>query len=54
MKEYLKLWPATNVDWWEGLLKDEFQNSADMERILDAMHKAGMRRFNLNIKPSND
>ena len=54
MKEYIKIWPTTSVDFWEQRLKNEFQNPADMERILDAMHKAGMSRFKLSTKPSND
>ena len=45
MKEYLKLRPAMHVNYWEGAWKDDFQNSDDLERILDAMHKAGLRRF---------
>ena len=45
MKEYLKIWPTTNVNWWEGRMEAEFQNPVDLERILNAMHKAGMRRF---------
>jgi tetratricopeptide (TPR) repeat protein len=54
MKKYLKLWPTTSVDFWEQRLKNEFQNPADLERILGAMHKAGMSRFKLSTKPSND
>ena len=45
MKEYLKPRPYRHVNFWEGYWKDEFQNPADLERILNAMHKAGLRRF---------
>jgi TolB-like protein len=45
MKEYLKLWPATNVNMWDWRLKNDFQNPADLEPILNAMHKAGLRRW---------
>ena len=47
MKEYLKINPGAIVDWLEAAWKDEFQNPADLERILDAAHKTGMRRFNI-------
>ena len=45
MKEYLKIKPNAIVNWWEAEWKEEFQNPDDLERILNAMHKAGMRRF---------
>ena len=45
MREYLKSWPSVHVGWWEGYWRDRFQNPADFEQILNAMHKAGMRRF---------
>ena len=48
MKEHLKLSDFQyfgNVNAWEGYYKDKIQNPADMERILNAMHKAGMLRF---------
>ena len=45
MREYLKSWPTVHVGWWEGYWRDRFQNPADFEQILNAMHKAGMRRF---------
>jgi tetratricopeptide (TPR) repeat protein len=45
MREYLKSWPTVHVGWWEGYWKDRFQNPTDLERILNAMHKAGMQRF---------
>jgi TolB-like protein/class 3 adenylate cyclase/Tfp pilus assembly protein PilF len=46
MKEYVRrfVWIPT-VSYWEGYYKNKFQNPADYERILDAMLKAGMRRF---------
>jgi hypothetical protein len=48
MKEYLNLanlqyWG--NVNGWEAYFKNRFQNPVDMDRILNAMHKAGMRRW---------
>ena len=45
MKEYLEFYPLAMVNVYEGLYKDRFQNAADLERICDSMHKAGMRRF---------
>jgi hypothetical protein len=39
MKEYVRRFT------WEGYYKNKFQSPADYERILDAMLKAGMRRF---------
>jgi hypothetical protein len=46
MKEYVRrfTWIPT-VNFWEGYYKNKFQSPADYERILDAMLKAGMRRF---------
>ena len=46
MKEYLKLAPHRPfVNYLEWHWKGRFQNPDDLERILDAIHKAGMRRF---------
>jgi TolB-like protein/class 3 adenylate cyclase len=42
MREYLKTHPRLHLGFFEGIWKDNFQNPADLERILNAMHKAGM------------
>jgi hypothetical protein len=45
MREYLKTHPRLHLGFFEGIWKDNFQNPADLERILNAMHKAGMGRL---------
>ena len=47
MKECLKMWPRQLVNKEEGYWKDKIQNPADLERMLNAMHKAGMPRLKL-------
>ena len=42
MREYLKTHPTFHVGFFEGIWKDRFQNPTDLERILNAMHKAGV------------
>ena len=45
MREYIKTHPTLHLGFFEGIWKDTFQNPTDLERILNAMHKAGMRRL---------
>jgi TolB-like protein/class 3 adenylate cyclase/Tfp pilus assembly protein PilF len=42
MREYLKTHPTLHLGFFEGMWKDRFQNPTDLERILNAMHKAGI------------
>ena len=45
MTEFLKAYPRATVNYWEGYYKTKFQNPADLERVLNALHKAGMKRY---------
>jgi tetratricopeptide (TPR) repeat protein len=45
MKEYLKLEPGVIVNNLEPYWRDLIQNPADLERMLNATHKAGMPRY---------
>jgi adenylate cyclase len=45
MKEYLKVKPGIIVNNLEAFWRDRIQNPADLERMLNAMHKAGMPRY---------
>jgi adenylate cyclase len=45
MKEYLKVKPGIIVNNLEAWYRDRIQNPADLERMLSAMHKAGMPRY---------
>ena len=45
MKEVLKLKPGLIVNQLEGPYRARIQNPADLERMLNAMHEAGMPRL---------
>jgi len=42
MKEFLKIRPGVTVQGRGGYMRRDYPNEADLERILDALRKAGM------------